>query len=686
MRKWHGVARALAMIAILPVLAPSSLPASAEDAKAPIALTPAPVPPAPASLAPAPASLAPAPASLAPAPESIEGRLSALLNEPAAKPSDRKAKAALTKGDSDDLAAAKSFYEARNFAPLWVTVAGLNARAKQVSAEIARAGDWGLTASDFVLPVLSEGTSPQADLASAELTLTRAALKYARFARGGRIPDPSGDLSSYLDRKPQLMPPQGVLADLTVAASPAGYLSGLNPRQPQFENLRQAYLKARGEQDRLAGARIDGGPMLKPGTNDPRVKALRTRLGVIAPPRQLAAVGGPNSALQGEGTDTYDQALVDAVRAFQVANGLRGDGMIGEKTRQALNGPGNSIIPRLLAIMEEWRWMPADLGATHVEINIPQYQMQLIKGGTVVHTERVVTGKPDSSTPVFSENMQTVVFQPKWGVPDSIKIGEMLPRLQRGDGLRSGLKMTLNGRDIDPWSVDWSRADITHYQIYQPSGEDNALGVVKFLFPNKHAVYLHDTPSKSLFNASTRAYSHGCIRVRNPVRLAELVLNADKGWDAAKVRSLVEDGPEDNRVMLDAKIPVHVMYFTVTADANGKVDTYPDVYGHEKRITQALNGRYDQIAKLEPPKLDPRGNPQAVAAAEGYGVIPANRRRGADPAFAPPAALGYSPPPQPAFFQLFSGKSSGSSSSASHGRNYQGNSSNDMIMRQLGGF
>lgn len=600
----------------------------------------------------------------APAPDSLAGRLAALLNAP---PNPK-----VPVADADDLAGAKAYYAAHGYAPLWVTESGLNTRAALVAAEIARAGDWGLAASDFTLPTLPAVAAPPTrdDLAAADLTLTRAVLKYGRYARGGRIPDPSGQLSSYLDRKPQLVAPESILSEIAFASAPDVYLKGLNPQHPQFEALRQAYLKMRKEQGRLAETRIEAGSLLAPGMTDPRVVVVRARLNVPAADQAAAS--------------HYDPALVDAVKAFQTVNGLRPDGYVGDRTRQALNGPSPAnLMPRLLANMEQWRWMPTNLGAAHIEINIPEFQMRLVKNGVAVHSERVVTGKPESSTPVFSEEMQSVVFQPKWGVPDSIKINELLPRLQQGGGLRSGLKMTLNGRDVDPWRIDWSRADITRYSVYQPSGEDNALGVVKFLFPNKHAVYLHDTPSKSLFNASVRANSHGCIRVRNPVKLAELVLGDDKGWSSEHIHDLVDDGPEDNQVKLDTKIPVHVTYFTAVPDANGNVRTFGDVYGHEKRITQALQGRFDLIAKLEPPKLDPKAAVARYASTEpGSGQEPVRNQRAQ---FVPPSALGYNPPPPPPLFSLFSGKSFGSSGSSGR-RNYQGNSTNDVIMRQLGGF
>ena len=158
--------------------------------------------------------------------------------------------------------------------------------------------------------------------------------------------------------------------------------------------------------------------------------------------------------------------------------------------------------------------------------------------------------------------------------------------------------------DIDPYSVNWSSANLKAYTFYQPPGEANVLGQVKFLFPNKHAVYMHDTPSKHLFDSSVRAFSHGCMRVRNPVKLAELVLGQDKGWSGEKVHELIEDGPEDNKIALDHKIPVHVTYFTAVPDDTGKIRTFRDVYGHEQRISLALEGRWGEI-DIPPDHLAP---------------------------------------------------------------------------------
>jgi len=594
--------------------------------------------------------------------DSVEGQLQASLAS--AKPG---VGSAGYVGEADDLAAAVAFYGARQFTPLWISSGALHARAALVVAEFGRADEWGLKAADFAVPAMGATINP----IEAELALTRAVLKYARYARGGRIADPGQELSAFIDRKPQIIAPQTVLDQLSTAVAPDAALRGFHPKHPQFERLRQAYLKERANEGQSAALLLPSGPVLTPGAAHPNVALLRRRLGV-AVPAASADVAMPDLL--------YDRVLAGAVKAFQATAGLRADGLVGEKTRLALNGEQKSRLPALIANMEQWRWMPETLGPTYVHVNIPEYEMRVIKGSQVIHSERVVTGKLETATPAFSADLQTIVFQPKWGVPDSIKVNELLPRLQDGRGLRAGLRMSLNGREIDPWDVDWSRADITRYHVYQPSGDDNALGVVKFLFPNKHAVYLHDTPSKRLFNTERRSYSHGCVRVRNPVRLAELLLAADKNWSAQRVRDLVDDGPEDNPVKLDTKLPVHITYFTAWVDETGKVATFADVYGHERRITLALTGRADQIVKLNPLPLATTVTATSGTGDGSTGERP-KRRRSVQAAYSapviafdPPSGLGFAAPePTPRY-------------KPTSGSRFRGNSTNDLIMRSLGGF
>lgn len=519
-------------------------------------------------------------------------------------------KARADEGQAQDRAALVGFYAARVYAPIWVTSNGFNAKATAVIAEFGKADDWGLSAADFAPPVIiaGAGDAPSPDaLANAELELSLAALRYARYARGGRIIDPAAQLSSYLDRKPQLLEPKDVIEKLAAANEADAYLRGLNPQQPEFEKLRQKYLEMRNATAAAQVVTLPPGKVLAPGKSDPQVPLLRQRLKVA-----LADGADPN---------LYDDALKAAVVAYQTEQGTRPDGFVGNATRALLNDVEVLGPEKLIANMEEWRWMPEDRGDLYVTVNIPEFTLRIVKNGAVIHTERVITGLVDKQTPVFSETMKSIAFQPRWNVPNSIKVNELYPSLARGGTSfrRQGLRLSRNGRDIDPESVDWGSTDIRTYDVYQPPGASNVLGELKFNFPNKHTVYMHDTNVRQLFEQPSRPFSHGCMRVREPRRMAEILLKEDKGWDAAKIADLIANGPSNNEVPIDRKIGVHVTYFTAWLDEQGALQTARDVYGHERRISQALAGQWAQIAK-GPNHLAPVRAPQTVYGG-GFGSV-----------------------------------------------------------------
>ena len=266
----------------------------------------------------------------------------------------------------------------------------------------------------------------------------------------------------------------------------------------------------------------------------------------------------------------------------------------GKKDAKADPKPEKGTLKKLLVNMEQWRWMPEDLGATYINVNVPEYTLRIVKDGKVIHSERAIVGKIDKQTPIFSEGMAQVIFNPTWGVPDSIKRNEIYPDLVKGKVRilsRNNLKLRQNGRDVDPESVDWGSADIRKFQVVQPSGDKNVLGVVKFRFPNKHDVYMHDTPTKKLFDTEVRAYSHGCVRVREPEKFATLLLAADQGWTAARVASAIKSNQENQTVNLRQKVPVHLTYFTAVVTDDGKLKLFNDVYGHEHRIAMGMEGK-----------------------------------------------------------------------------------------------
>ena len=509
---------------------------------------------------------------------------------------------------------------------LWVDENGLTERAKQVMAEIGKADDYGLTASEYSLPdpagFNASDLKSRDWLADAEVKVSYAVLDYAKDARGGRI-EPLR-LSKNLDPAVALPNSSEVLESIAVRSDPAAYLRSFQPNQPQFEALRQKLLELRGgkvEQSKPNVVIIPEGPVLKFGMQHEQVALLRKRLDVQA----------------GADETKFDEAVLEAVRQFQSSHGAYADGMVGPGTRRMLSGgqrqqqavASPARINQILVNMERWRWLPHDLGPFYVTVNIPEFTLRVVEEGTPIHTARVVVGKPDKQTPVISDEMEEVVFNPYWNVPNSIKNEEIAPYMGSGGGFfgggwdtsvlkRHGLRIKYGNRDIDPDQIDWSRNDIRNFDLVQPPGPNNVLGRVKFLFPNKHDIYMHDTTQKLLFNNPVRAESHGCMRVQNPERFAEIILRRDKGWSPARVESTFGAGDE-YRVALDQKIPVYITYFTLRVNDDGSFTTFNDIYRHDARMNAALNGKgYGP---------DPWAEDEVMADNQSWGTVPNKRYR-----------------------------------------------------------
>lgn len=482
-----------------------------------------------------------------------------------------------------DRGAVKAFYAARGYRPVWVDETGPTRAATRIISELSHAPEWGLSADDFGLDAVKqpmpEGRWSASQTAEAELELVGAILRYARQARGGRIPEPAKQLSSFIDRRPLLPDITAVLEQISIDPNPDQALRAFQPQHDQFFKLKSLLqsLRFQASKQEESGIRRNG-PVLSLGDRHPDVAALRRRLNLGEPSVE---------------SDRYDAGLAGAIKRFQAENSLRVDGIVGPATRQALNADLGEKIRAVIANMEAWRWMPEDLGEAHIFVNVPAFSLDYIENGIPKFHDRVVVGQRGKQTPIFSMPMTSIVLRPEWYLPDSIKLEKLV---SGGRSLESrGYVVRRNGRTIKSWKIDWSKAALSHYEIYQPSGDSNALGLVKFLFPNKHSVYLHDTPSKSLFNASQRLFSHGCVRVKNPLKLAQALLDADNVETRFDVPKLARIGPGNNKVVLQRSIPVHIGYFTVWIDVDGKTRYLQDPYGHQERILLALDEKWDQL-------------------------------------------------------------------------------------------
>ncbi|MEM7429778.1 MAG: L,D-transpeptidase family protein [Pseudomonadota bacterium] len=491
------------------------------------------------------------------------------------------------RSEKEDRTAVIAFYQEREYRPLWIDEGGLNARGKDLLETLASAHEHGLSATRYLPPVMKSSTAVPDGLlakpdgaAALDIALTVKALKFARHASGGQIrPDRIGPNH---DIKTHAVAPADALKRLAEAERPRDYLDSLHPDHPLYAKLKAALNGNEKKPVRRKTVEIPVGRMLAPGARDPRISLLRTHLASL----------GFLKAGEGQAGDTYDAGLERAVRKFQAAKGLRQDGLVGRRTLAALNGKSKPRVKRrgpefkrkLALNMERLRWLPRDLGARHVIVNQAAYQAQMIEQGRKIHQMRVIIGKPRHPTPIFSDEMETVVFNPYWYIPRSI-LPSKLRRGGRSLDRRGYEVLNWKGKRIRSSRVKWWRYNAKNlpYTVRQKPGPRNALGEIKFLFPNKHSVYMHDTPSRHLFRNKDRAYSHGCVRVQDPRKFAEVVL----GWKSARVNSAV-NAKKNRPVKLAEKLPVHMTYFTLWLDDDGDLAAHADIYGRDKALERAL--------------------------------------------------------------------------------------------------
>ena len=486
-----------------------------------------------------------------------------------------------------DRAGIEGFYKAHNYAPIWSHDGVASARAKSAIDYLAHADQVGLNAEDYPTPVFKSDMSAD-QLAEAELKLTQAALTFARHAQTGRVSWTR--VSSDISFKEEAPDPAQVLSKLSDGDDAAKVLDAYNPPQPEFKALREklAELRSGGSDEKkievkpaAPQVRVPEGKILRPGMKDERVIALRKRLDVA---------GDKNSPL-------YDDKVMEAVKAFQLSADLGSDGMLGPNTVRALNGqkvaePKNrslqNKIDTIVVNMERWRWYPRDLGDLHVIVNIPDFTLTLYDHDKVYWHTRIVAGKPGkTATPLTTAEMKFITVNPTWNVPPSIIENEYLPALQEDpDALeRIGLKLEQN-------------PDGT-VRIYQPPGAGNALGRIRFNFPNKFLVYQHDTPDKYLFARDKRAYSHGCMRVQNPETYATKLLSLvdpNEHYNEARIEKMY--GNSEININFKKPVWVHLTYQTAFVDSDGKLQFRDDLYGRDARMIEIMKGSERRVADI----------------------------------------------------------------------------------------
>ena len=514
---------------------------------------------------------------------------------------------------SDDLL---RHYRLREFTPLWVAAEGPLPLFHRTVELLRTAYRHGLTPADYHLECLTaaeerfrgvreQGQRPSPrDLAEQDVVLTDAFLTFGSHLVAGRV-DPEQLYPQWLSatRRADLLQ---ALRDLEEHRDPQRAVRRLAPSRGEYVRT-------------LAAAEALGttnwqpygyGHALQRGMRDRRVPELR---------RRLAACGDMDPAASLAETN-FDASLEEAVRRFQARHGLAPDGIVGPATRRALNVPAAERRRQLLLNLERWRWLPRSWGHHYVLVNAADYALEAFSEGERVLRMRVIVGEEYRRTPVFSQQMTYLEINPFWNMPDSIAAEELLPRLRRDPGYLADHHYELlsgwgaSSRLLDPRGVDWQRvsAEALPGRIRQLPGPWNALGRIKFMFPNRFNVYLHDTPDRHLFQRNQRAFSHGCIRVERPVELALFALQENPGWNRERIEREIEGG-ERRVVQLARPVSVHLLYLTAWVDEAGVTQFREDIYQRDEVLWQALRGEPEEPVEVS--RL-PGGRDEEGAAAD----------------------------------------------------------------------
>lgn len=454
----------------------------------------------------------------------------------------------------------RRFYNARGMRPLFTDGQGM-ARPGEATLDVVRQAEThGLDANRFA-PMLA--MAGRVTIAQKEVVLASLAIAYARDARGARI-NPSA-ISSLILHRPDL-PDGEVVLNALANGEPAAALEGFNPQHAGYQALRKHLAAARASQAGVTKGVplpvILPGPELAAGMIDPRVTALRQRFGLA------------------EANDIiFDEDIAEELAGFQRKSGLAPTGVLDRRSVDALNAalpkPGNTPDPvkDIIVNLERWRWLPADLGETHVLVNIPQYSLVMREAGQVKLRAKVIVGEQETPTPTMSHRIDHMVINPSWTVPPNIARREYMPMLKN------------DPEELEEEGIQVRRTP-SGVQFFQPPGDRNGLGRIKLVFPNQFTVHLHDTPDRELFGQDRRADSNGCVRVEDPFALAEAVLFGAQ----TKAQLLAMIGPREKRINLPVKVPVHLVYFTRVAGEDGTLAAHEDIYGHDRKMRALLGG------------------------------------------------------------------------------------------------
>ena len=506
--------------------------------------------------------------------------------------------AQLSTMDSEDLGSAVArFYQRVGYRPAWTGPDGLLPQGEILLQTITKATRAGLNIGDYFLPDpnnawvdithgpdehLSKTIAPYIQL---DVILTERILRYAKHLYQGRVM-PEQIYQSWLAQKrptPRDIPDE--LAQSVMNGCLGSFIESLHPQSAAYRHLRNALRQYTGIRQSGGWRPIDAGPTLRQGNRGPRVAMLKYRL-------KLTGDGFDKAPIE---DDRFDESVTSAVKHFQHRHGLNEDGLVGKETLAELNIPVEKRIDQLQLNMERWRWFPDSFGDRFLMVNIPAFELTFVKSGKRVDRIRVIVGKKNRQTPIMSDQMTYIEFNPYWNIPQKIARKDILPKVKHDptylidQGIRVFDSWDQNAQALNPTAIDWDQLSAGYfpYRLRQDPSHRNALGQIKFIFPNPYSVYIHDTPGKSLFNRQDRMFSSGCVRIEDPLTLAYDLLK-EQGWDRSRLNT-VTGRERPISVVLDSPIPVHLVYFTAWVNEDQTVNFRKDIYGHDARLTQALH-------------------------------------------------------------------------------------------------
>ncbi len=480
-------------------------------------------------------------------------------------------------------------YHGLGIHPLWVDGNGPTDQAELIFAALQSVDGDGLHPNDYgVVKIASLWESRTADhLARLDIDLTLGLLGYIHDMKEGRLAPRLQSPKIFNQAGDMEFDPLRAMFEARNNSDMVAYLAGLAPGHRHYRALKKELEHYRNIAAQGGWPIILSGETLHPGGFDARVPSVR----------QLLKITGDTTSNPEMNLNQYGGELVAAVKVFQARHGLQADGIVGKGTAAALAVPVEKRIEQILINMERWRWTEHALGLKYVLVDIAGFNLQGVVDDRTQLEMRVIVGKLHHETPIFSDTIKYLEFNPFWNITPGIARNEMLGKLRKNSDYLASKHIRLfsnwhaDGKELDPHGIDWdrvSRKQISHYKLRQDPGSWNALGVVKFVFPNKYSVYLHDTPVHSLFEKNDRAFSHGCIRLSEPKKLAEFLLEeSDQGWTPGKIEQVVVS--EKRKIVRMVKpIPVHLVYQTAWVDKNGVLQFSKDLYGRDQQLTRAL--------------------------------------------------------------------------------------------------